>query len=46
MPATLEPMAFDHPQAGAGEFYRKCGFRETGRATYRTVPLIYYERLL
>ena len=32
--------------AGAGEFYRKCGFRETGRATYRGVPLIYFELLL
>jgi GNAT superfamily N-acetyltransferase len=31
---------------GAGEFYRKCGFREVGRATYRDVPLIYYEMLL
>lgn len=37
--------AFDHP-AGAGEFYRKCGCRETGRATYRGVPLIYFEVLL
>ncbi len=32
--------------AGAGEFYRKCGFREVGRATYRGAPLIYYEMLL
>ena len=29
--------------AGAGEFYRKCGFREVGRASYRGVPLIYFE---
>jgi GNAT superfamily N-acetyltransferase len=29
--------------AGAGEFYRKCGFREVGRATYREAPLIYFE---
>ncbi len=29
--------------AGAGEFYRKCGFREVGRATYRNAPLIYFE---
>lgn len=34
--------AFDAP-AGAGEFYRKCGFKEVGRATYRAVPLIYFE---
>jgi GNAT superfamily N-acetyltransferase len=32
--------------AGAGGFYAKCGFREAGRAAYRQVPLIYYERLL
>jgi GNAT superfamily N-acetyltransferase len=30
-------------EAGAGEFYRKCGFREVGRKTYRTAPLIYFE---
>ena len=36
--------AYDAP-AGAGDFYRKCGFRETGRVTYRKVPLIYFERL-
>jgi GNAT superfamily N-acetyltransferase len=34
--------AYDAP-AGAGEFYRKCGFREVGRASYRNVPLIYFE---
>lgn len=33
-------------EAGAGDFYRKCGFREVGRVTYRTVPLVYFERLL
>jgi ribosomal protein S18 acetylase RimI-like enzyme len=32
--------------AGAGEFYRKCGFREVGRATYRRAPLIYFEMLM
>lgn len=32
--------------AGADEFYRKCGFREAGRATYRYSPLIYLELLL
>jgi GNAT superfamily N-acetyltransferase len=37
--------AYDSP-AGAGGFYAKCGFREVGRATYRGVPLIYYELLL
>lgn len=37
--------AYDAP-AGAGPFYAKCGFREVGRVTYRTVPLIYFERLI
>ena len=32
--------------AGAGDFYRKCGFREVGRASYRNVPLIYFEMLV
>ena len=32
--------------AGAGDFYRKCGFREVGRVTYRKVPLIFFEMLL
>lgn len=33
-------------EAGAGPFYSRCGFREVGRAMYRTTPLVYYERLL
>jgi GNAT superfamily N-acetyltransferase len=37
--------AFDG-SAGAGDFYRKCGFQEVGRTTYRDVPLIYFEMLL
>jgi hypothetical protein len=32
--------------AGAGEFYRKCGYQEVGRASYRNNPLIYHEMLL
>jgi len=32
--------------AGAGGFYAECGYREVGRVTYRTVPLIYYEKLV
>ena len=32
--------------AGAGGFYRKCGFQEVGRVTYRNTPLIYFEMLL
>jgi GNAT superfamily N-acetyltransferase len=37
--------AYDAP-AGAGGFYAKCGFREVGRVTYRTVPLVYFELIL
>ncbi|HVT97473.1 MAG TPA: GNAT family N-acetyltransferase [Acidobacteriaceae bacterium] len=33
-------------EAGAGEFYRKCGYREVGRALYRKTSLIYFELLL
>jgi GNAT superfamily N-acetyltransferase len=33
-------------KAGAGGFYRKCGFEEVGRVTYRGTPLIYYQMLL
>jgi ribosomal protein S18 acetylase RimI-like enzyme len=32
--------------AGAGEFYRKCGFHERGRITYRRTPLVYYEMVI
>ena len=32
--------------AGAGGFYRKCGFTEVGRATHRHTPLIYFEMLV
>jgi len=31
--------------AGAGPFYRRCGFREVGRTTFDGVPLIYLEWL-
>lgn len=37
--------AYDHP-AGAGGFYSRCGFEPVGRATYRGVALIYFERLV
>lgn len=33
-------------EAGAGDFYAKCGFRVVGRATYRDVPLRYFELVL
>jgi GNAT superfamily N-acetyltransferase len=29
--------------AGAGGFYRKCGYTEVGRKRYRGTPLIYFE---
>jgi len=34
--------AYDHP-AGAGFFYKACGFREVGPGTHGVVPLIFYE---
>ena len=34
--------AYEGP-AGAGEFYRRCGYTEVGGKVYRTVPLVYYE---
>lgn len=37
--------AYDAP-AGAGEFYRRCGYRETGRKAYRGTPLVYFEQVL
>jgi GNAT superfamily N-acetyltransferase len=37
--------AFD-AEAGAGEFYARCGFTERGRVVYKGDPLVYYERLL
>jgi len=33
-------------EAGAGDFYAKCGFREVGSGTYREVALRYFERVL
>lgn len=35
--------AYDGP-AGAGGFYAACGFASRGRAVYRGVPLLYFER--
>jgi GNAT superfamily N-acetyltransferase len=32
--------------AGAGPFYRKCGFTEKGHVVYKGSPLVYYELLL
>jgi ribosomal protein S18 acetylase RimI-like enzyme len=33
-------------EAGAGDFYARCGYTEVGRAVYRGTPLMYYEQLL
>ena len=33
-------------EAGAGEFYRRCGYRGRGRKVYRGTPLVYFELLL
>ena len=38
--------AYAHPQAGAGGFYARCGYREVGRVVYRGVPLVYFELIL
>lgn len=32
-------------EAGAGEFYTKCGFTERGRVVYKGHPLVYFEML-
>ena len=42
---TIRLDAFD-AAAGAGPFYEHCGFTKVGRASYRNVPLIYYELVL
>ncbi|MEO6992975.1 MAG: GNAT family N-acetyltransferase [Lacunisphaera sp.] len=38
--------AVDHPTAGTGPFFAKCGYRETGRATHRGSAVVYFEMLL
>lgn len=37
--------AYDAP-AGAGAFYRRCGYAPRGGKVYRGVPLLYFERML
>jgi len=37
--------AYNAP-AGAGEFYRKCGYREVSRVVYKGTPLIYFELIV
>jgi GNAT superfamily N-acetyltransferase len=36
--------AFAGP-AGAGDFYRKCGFREVRQASYKGTPHVYFDKL-
>jgi GNAT superfamily N-acetyltransferase len=42
---TIRLDAYDAP-AGAGAFYAKCGYRSVGRAVYRGVPLLYFEKAI
>ncbi|HEV3062912.1 MAG TPA: GNAT family N-acetyltransferase [Vicinamibacterales bacterium] len=42
---TVRLDAYD-ADAGAGGFYLACGFRQAGRVVYRSVPLVYFERML
>jgi GNAT superfamily N-acetyltransferase len=39
---TIRLDAYDAP-AGAGGFYRKCGYTHVGGKVYRGVPLLYFE---
>jgi GNAT superfamily N-acetyltransferase len=46
MPAgAIRLDAYDAP-AGAGDFYRKCGYRHVGSKTFRGNPLLYFELLI
>ena len=44
--ALTNEIPVDEADAGAGGFYAKCGYAERGRTAFRSVPLIYYERVL
>lgn len=33
-------------EAGAGDFYLRCGFREVGKRVYRNTPLRYFEWMI
>ena len=41
---SIRLCAFAGP-AGAGDFYRKCGFREVRQASYKGTPHIYFDKL-
>ena len=42
---TIRLDAYD-ANAGAGDFYRKCGYREVKRTAYNGTPLIFFETFL
>ena len=42
-PANVIRLDAYDADAGAGEFYRRCGYRPAGKKTYRGVPLVYFE---
>lgn len=42
---TIRLDTYDGP-AGAGEFYRRCGFHEVHRADYNGTPLLWFEKSL
>ncbi len=45
-PADVVRLDAFEGEAGAGEFYARCGWSEVGRTSYRNTPLIYFEFLL
>jgi GNAT superfamily N-acetyltransferase len=42
---TIRLDAYDGP-AGAGEFYRRCGYTHVGSKSYRGVALMYFELMI
>jgi GNAT superfamily N-acetyltransferase len=45
-PASAVRLDAYDADAGAADFYLKCGFREVARVVYRETPLVYFEWLL
>lgn len=45
-PADAIRLDAHNADAGAGDFYERCGFRRVGVTVYRETPLVYYELLL
>ena len=43
LPANVIRLDAYDADAGAGEFYRRCGYRPAGGTIYRGVPLVYFE---